>query len=160
MIEWKEKFLTWDVEAKFCGISCCNTLLKLLTELRMCSRRVNSQGISVVKFITFNRYHTSFQNHRVKKWKVVIYPNIIVESYFHILLPGVSMWTINVCSYSVVSDSLWTHGLVACQAPLSMGFSKQEYWSGLSFPPPPLPDPRIEPMSLLSPTLADVSFTT
>ena len=35
---------------------------------------------------------------------------------------------------------------VACQAPLSMEFSKQEYWSGLPFPSPgDLPDPGIEP---------------
>ena len=48
-------------------------------------------------------------------------------------------------SHSVVSDSAipWT---VACQAPLSMGFSRQEYWSGLPFPlPKDLPDPGIEP---------------
>ena len=39
----------------------------------------------------------------------------------------------------------WT---VACQAPLSMGFSRQEYWSGLPFPSPgDLPDPGIEPRS-------------
>ena len=37
---------------------------------------------------------------------------------------------------------------VAHQAPPSMGFSRQEYWSGLSFPPPEdLPDPGIEPGS-------------
>ena len=37
---------------------------------------------------------------------------------------------------------------VAHQAPLSMGFSRQEYWSGLPFPPPgDLPDPGIEPRS-------------
>ena len=37
---------------------------------------------------------------------------------------------------------------VACQAPLFMGFSRQEYWSGVPFPSPgDLPDPRIEPMS-------------
>ena len=37
---------------------------------------------------------------------------------------------------------------VAHQAPLSMGFSRQEYWSGFSFPPPgDLPDPGIEPLS-------------
>ena len=36
----------------------------------------------------------------------------------------------------------WT---VACQAPLSMGFPRQEYWSGLPLPSPgDLPDPRIE----------------
>ena len=40
----------------------------------------------------------------------------------------------------------WT---VAHQAPLSMGFSRQEYWSGLPFPPPEdLPDPGIKPASL------------
>ena len=37
-------------------------------------------------------------------------------------------------SHSVVSDSLLPHG--AHQAPLSMGFSRQEYWSGLPFSPP------------------------
>ena len=38
---------------------------------------------------------------------------------------------------------------VACQAPLSMGFPRQEYWSGLLFPSlGDLPDPGIEPMSL------------
>ena len=42
----------------------------------------------------------------------------------------------------------------AQQAPLSMGFSRQEYWSGLPCPPPgDLPKPGIEPMSLMSPAL-------
>ena len=51
----------------------------------------------------------------------------------------------------------WT---VAHQAPLSMGFSRQEYWSGLPYPPPgDLPNPGIEPASLMSPTLADRFFT-
>ena len=48
-------------------------------------------------------------------------------------------------SHSVVFNSAatWT---VAHQAPLSMGFSKQEYWSGLPFPPPgDLPNPGIKP---------------
>ena len=49
---------------------------------------------------------------------------------------------------SVVSNSLGPHGLWPCQAPLSVGFSKQEYWSGLPFPSPgDLPDPGIEPWS-------------
>ena len=39
-------------------------------------------------------------------------------------------------SHSVMSDSLWPPWTVAHQAPLSMGFSRQEYWSGLPFPPP------------------------
>ena len=47
-------------------------------------------------------------------------------------------------------ESLWT---VAHQAPLSMGFSSQEYWSGLPCPSPgDLPNPRIEPASLPSPS--------
>ena len=37
---------------------------------------------------------------------------------------------------------------VVCQVPLSLGISRQEYWSGLSFPSPgDLPDPGIEPQS-------------
>ena len=50
---------------------------------------------------------------------------------------------------------------VARQAPLSIGFSRQEYWSGLPFPSPGgLPDPGIEPVSLASPALAGEFFTT
>ena len=49
----------------------------------------------------------------------------------------------------------------AYQAPPSMGFPRQEYWSRLSFPPPgDLPDPGIKPMSLVSPALAGGFFTT
>ena len=58
-----------------------------------------------------------------------------------------------------MSDSVtpWT---VALQAPLSMGFPRQEYWSGLPFPSPgDLPDPGIEPESLVSPALAGEFFT-
>ena len=47
-----------------------------------------------------------------------------------------------------MSDSFVTLWTVAHQAPLSMGFSRQEYWSGLPFPSPgDLPDPGTEPMS-------------
>ena len=50
---------------------------------------------------------------------------------------------------------------VAHQAPLFMGFSRQEYWSGLPFSPPQdLPDPGIKPESLTSPALAGRFFTT
>ena len=53
---------------------------------------------------------------------------------------------------------LWT---VAHKAPLSMGFSRQEYWSGLSCPPPgDLPNPGIKPVSLMSLVLAGRFFTT
>ena len=51
-----------------------------------------------------------------------------------------------------MSDTFASLGTVAHQAPLSMGFLRQEHWSGLPFPSPEdLPDPGIEPAS---PTLA------
>ncbi|CAI9174019.1 unnamed protein product [Rangifer tarandus platyrhynchus] len=54
--------------------------------------------------------------------------------------------------------TLWT---VAYQTPLSMAFSRQEYWSGLSFPPPgDLPNPRIEPRSPVSHAFSGRFFTT
>ena len=54
--------------------------------------------------------------------------------------------------------TLWT---VVCKGPLSLGFSRLEYRSGLSCPPPgDLPDPGIEPKSLTSPELARGFFTT
>ena len=50
---------------------------------------------------------------------------------------------------------------VACQAPLSMGFSRQGYWSGLPCPPPgDLLNPEIELASLMSPALAGGFLTT
>ena len=68
------------------------------------------------------------------------------------------------CSFALMLNSgqllaiPWT---VAGQVPLSAGFSRQEYWSGLPVPPPgDLPHPGIEPRSLVSPTLAGGFFTT
>ena len=57
-----------------------------------------------------------------------------------------------------LSETPWT---VACQAPLSMGFSRQEYWSGLPHPPlVDICDLGVESASLLSPDLAGGFFTT
>ena len=68
---------------------------------------------------------------------------------------------LTVCPYwtcSVVSDSFATPWTVPCQAPLSMGFPRQEYWRGLPFPSPGhLPGPGTEPVS---PELAGGFFTT
>ena len=59
---------------------------------------------------------------------------------------------------TVVSDSLWPHKEYSLQSPLSIGFPRQEYWSGLPFPfPGDLPDPGIKHES---PTLAGGFFTT
>ena len=72
-----------------------------------------------------------------------------------------------ICTEMTITQSLscvqlfvtpWT---VTCQAPLSMEFSKQKYWSGLPFlPPGDLPYPGIKPASLLSPAFTGGFFTT
>ena len=61
-------------------------------------------------------------------------------------------------SHARLFVTLWS---VACQAPLSMGFSRQEYWSGLPFSPPgDLPESGIKPAYLESSALAGRFFTT
>ena len=73
--------------------------------------------------------------------------------------------------YSIISACVLSHlscaqlcvilWAVAHQAPLSKGFFRQEYWSGLPSPPPvDLPDPEVKPKSLRSPALAGGFFTT
>ena len=57
-----------------------------------------------------------------------------------------------------LSATPWT---VVCQAPLSLAFSRQEHWSGLSCPTPrDAPDPGIKPKSPVAPALAGGFFTT
>ena len=70
-------------------------------------------------------------------------------------------WDNNTWNRNTLYQS-WSPWTVACQAPLSMGFSRQEYWSGLPCPPlGDLPNPETEPMSLMmSPALAGGSFVT
>ena len=58
-------------------------------------------------------------------------------------------------------SALVTPRTVACQVPLSMGFSRQEYWSGLPVPSArDLPDSGIEPECLKSPAFSGGFFTT
>ena len=68
------------------------------------------------------------------------------------------MYVLSHFSHFQLFVTLWT---VALQAPPSMGFSRQEHWSGLPCPPPgDLPDPRMTTGSLLSPVLEGRFFTT
>ena len=70
-------------------------------------------------------------------------------------------WCVCVHARVLSHVQLFRHWSVALQAPMSMGFFRQEYWSGLPCPPPGnLPDPEMEPTSLASPELADGFFTT
>ena len=72
----------------------------------------------------------------------------ILDVHAYVLLSGFSgVW---------LSATLWT---VGHQAPLPMGFSRQEYWTELSCPPPGgVPDPGIKPVSPVSPALQAVLY--
>ena len=96
---------------------------------------------------------------------------ICIVFLIRILLSGLSQWVCVcvcvcacVCVYAHLLSHVWliaTPRTVTCQAFLSMGFSRQEYWSGLAFPTPgDLPDPGIKLASLASPALAGGFFTT
>ena len=80
----------------------------------------------------------------------------IISIYLSIQLSQILLWTIYVCV--CILSCVWlfvTPWTLALQAPLPMGFPRQEYWSRLLFPSPgDLPDPGIELVSLLSPALA------
>ena len=116
-------------------------------------------------------------------WLVIVIPwlhwtdRLIHSQCFHLIKRGI-YWTSTdmkevrllgkhilcnhacVCSFSHVwlFATPWT---VAHQAPLSMGFSRQLYWSGLPCSPPrDLPETWIEPASPMSPVLAGGFFTT
>ena len=97
----------------------------------------------------------------------------LATTWQHVLVNVIYAWKIGITKWCSVTpvivcaqslsfvqffETLWT---VAHQAPLSMGFSKQEYWSRLPFPSPgDLSDPGIKPTSLSSLALAGRSFTT
>ena len=79
-------------------------------------------------------------------------PSVLITGRFHIC-----KFACMLSRFSCVQlfETLWT---VACQAPLSIGFSRQN-WSGLPCPPPgDLPDPGIKPTSLMSPALTGRFF--
>ena len=70
-------------------------------------------------------------------------------------------WAPRVCMCVLSHFSRVTPWTVALQVSLSMGFSRQEYWSGVPYAPEgDLPDPGIEPVFLMSPALAGGFFTT
>ena len=72
-------------------------------------------------------------------WQFIIFQNFILRE------------KTSVCVCSVMSNSSWTLWTVVCQAPLSMEFSRQEYWSELPFPMSDhLPDPGNKPGSLIT----------
>ena len=116
---------------------------------------------------------TSFQE-RSLCYKLLSQNSSFITLFLHLLSGGKkklelgaswkqSLTCISCCacvpSHSVVSDALWPRG--PRQVPLSIGFSRQEYWGGLSCSPPgDLPNSRIKAVSLMFPALAARFFTT
>ena len=93
---------------------------------------------------------------RTAKWamSLVTSSHVIAFSAFY---PWVLMCVLS-CSAMSDSVTLWT---LTHQAPLAVGFSRQEYWSGLPFPTlEALADPGTEPTPLASPASAGRYFTT
>ena len=85
-------------------------------------------------------------------------PEVTFWFFFYLALISLYACVLSYFSRVWLFAALWT---VARQPPLSMGFSRQENWSGLPCPPAvDLPRPGIEPVSLMFPALAGRFFTT
>ena len=99
-----------------------------------------------------SEFYTLTGNKISEKSLLIIRNTMIVSSR----LSTMSCCLLLLSSCSVMSDTFATQWIAAHKAPLSMKFSRQEYWSGLPFPSPgDLPDPWIKPMS---PALASGCF--
>ena len=122
-----------------------------------CKINKTTLGESLVSVILF-QYLENPNNNTAQHCQLVIpTPQGLALFLFH-TWHYLGLCTLQVAS--VVSDSAILR-TVACQASLSSGFSRQDYWSGLSFPPPrDLPHPGIKLMPLMSPALVGRFFTT
>ena len=118
-----------------------NSILTLLPGESVRSHRLRTQGDKTAS--------TSDANRKSKLLSVLLTDQLSIRCSHDPIL---------VFSRSVVSDSV-TPRTIAQQAPLSMGFTRQEYWSGLPLlSPGDLLDPQIEPKSLMSPALGSRVF--
>ena len=110
--------------------------------------------ISKYSYFKIRHYPNTMQY--VDWWDIYKSENLWFLSYFFFLSMCAGMLSHFSCVQLFV-----TLQTIACQDPLSMGFSRQEYWSGLPWPPPgDLPELRIEPEALTSAAMASRFFTT
>ena len=126
-------------------------------------RTISVHGISQAKILEWVAISFSRGSFRPRDWTCVSCVSCIGRWILYCWATGKLSRTWCCCEVASLSRvrlcaTPWT---VAHQAPLSMGFSWQEYWNRLPCPPPvDLPNPRIEPASLRSPALAGRFFTT
>ena len=106
--------------------------------------------------------------HRLSYWKLVFWhidklhsPLTELELEANSWNPMLFQWTMHAKLLQLCPTLCNTVDYIAHQAPLSLGFSRKEYWTRLPFPTPgDLPNPGIELTSLTSPALAGRFFTT
>ena len=168
----------WDSPGKNTGVGCHFLLqcMKVKTQSEV-SQSCPTLSDPMDCSLPGSSVHRIFQA-RVLKWGAIAYSSLI-QSQALCSCPWTSwshLWILFLCRTqvkksitdsawvhpvaSVMSNSLWPH-VVACQAPLFLGFFRQEYWSELPFPSPgDLSNSRIEPGSLMSPALAGRFLTT
>ena len=93
--------------------------------------------------------------------ELILFSSRVLKMQNFMKLSLLCTWQLWICVWVFSCAQLFvTPWTVARQAPLSMEFSRQEYWSGLPFPfPGDLPDPGTEPTSVVSPELAGSFFT-
>ena len=104
------------------------------------------------KYISFTNSENIRNKHiyiEIKLWRIYLRSVRFWGSFLLFLVRVKSVWWWwDGDSFDKLCPTLATPWTVAHQAPLSMGFSRQEYWSGLLFPSPrDIPDPEIEPRS-------------
>ena len=136
-------------------------LLSLLTLRKLFKHTLNNLS-KVIQLLDQNQV-LAWQSDQTSK-PCFILP--LSNSLEHVLSHFSHAWLFATARLLCPWDSLGKKTGMGCptlcyrQAPLSMGFSRQENWNGLPCPPPgDHPDPGIEPMSLMSPALAGEFFT-
>ena len=106
-----------------------------------------SEKLMSLALLCYLLYCCSLDGNLKYLWHILVYTHRHTQTHTHVCVYAQSLQL-------YLFATLWT---IARQAPLSMGFSRQEYWSGLPCSPPgDLPNPR----SLMSPALAGRFFTT
>ena len=120
------------------------------------SNHLRVEGQTSLLLVILTQSHTNW-----RKISHLLLPPSHTSFYTKCLLRLCSDGCVCVCAQSVSHVQLFsTPWTVSHEAPLSMEFSRQEYWSRLPFPTPgDLPDLGIKPMSLAFPALAGRFFT-